>query len=206
MARPKKAADLLAASERIENAFWDLLAEYPYSKITISMLSKEAKVNHNTVYYYYENIDDLAEKLFKKNLATDILTQIFSNLGSHNLNSSLLLKEPLPVLRWKRAVLFARSDSAFLTDIFKTAIMDAWLNAANINKELLSAEDSIELDFIFSGLSSILGNRAHDNPNMLATILDRELGAGITATFQRIIRTQNQNGADALTENPHFQG
>lgn len=134
MARPKRTTDALSASERIENAFWSLLAEYSYSKITISVLSKKAEVNHNTFYYYYENIDDMAEKLFKKNIATDILNQIFSNLGNHNLSSSLLLTEPLPALRWERAILFARSDSAFLTNIFKTAIMDAWLNAANIEK------------------------------------------------------------------------
>lgn len=193
MARPKRTTDALSASERIENAFWSLLAEYPYSKITISVLSKKAEVNHNTFYYYYENIDDMAEKLFKKNIATDILNQIFSNLGNHNLSSSLLLTEPLPALRWERAILFARSDSAFLTNIFKTAIMDAWLNAANIEKDLLSAEDYLELDFIFSGLASILGNRTYNNPNMLATILDRELGVGITATFQRIIKTQNHD-------------
>lgn len=193
MARPKRTADLVSALERIENAFWSLLAEYSYSKITISVLSKKAEVNHNTFYYYYENIDDMAEKLFKKNIATDILTQIFSDLENHNLSSSLLLKEPLPALRWERAILFARSDSAFLTNIFKTAIMDAWLNAANIEKDLLSAEDYLELDFIFSGLVSILGNHTHNNPNMLATILDRELGAGITATFQRIIKTQNHD-------------
>lgn len=36
--------------------------------------------------------------------------------------------------------------------------MDAWLNAANIEKDLLSTEDYLELDFIFSGLASILGN------------------------------------------------
>ena len=193
MARPKRTADLVSASERIENAFWSLLAEYSYSKITISVLSKKAEVNHNTFYYYYENIDDMAEKLFKKNIATDILTHIFSNLGNHNLSSSLLLKEPLPALRWERAILFARSDSAYLTNIFKTAIMDAWLNAANIEKDLLSTEDYLELDFIFSGLASILGNHTHNNPNMLATILDRELGVGITATFQRIIKAQNHD-------------
>ena len=193
MARPKRTADLVSALERIENAFWSLLAEYSYSKITISVLSKKAEVNHNTFYYYYENIDDMAEKLFKKNIATDILTQIFSDLENHNLSSSLLLKEPLPALRWERAILFARSDSAFLTNIFKTAIMDAWLNAANIEKDLLSAEDYLELDFIFSGLVSILGNHTHNNPNMLATILDRELGVGITATFQRIIKAQNHD-------------
>ena len=193
MARPKRTADLLSASERIENAFWSLLAEYSYSKITISVLSKKAEVNHNTFYYYYENIDDMAEKLFKKNLATDILTRIFSDLGN-NLSSSFLMKEPLLALRWERAILFARSDSAFLANVFKTATMNAWLNAANIDRKLLSAEDSLELDFIFSGLSSILGSRAHYNPDIIVTILDRELGAGITATFQRIIKIQNHNG------------
>ena len=48
MARPKRSeAD---AYERIQTAFWDLLAEKPFEKITIEDLSKKAAVNHNLIY------------------------------------------------------------------------------------------------------------------------------------------------------------
>lgn len=67
MARPKRSeAD---AYDRIQTAFWDLLAEKPFEKITIAALSKKAAVNHNLIYYYFENLYDMAEKLFKANQA-----------------------------------------------------------------------------------------------------------------------------------------
>ena len=52
MARPKRDPDKKTAFERIEDAFWDILSEKPFDKITISELSKRAGVNHNLLYYY----------------------------------------------------------------------------------------------------------------------------------------------------------
>ena len=41
MARPKREPDKKPAFERIEDAFWDILSEKPFDKITISELSRE---------------------------------------------------------------------------------------------------------------------------------------------------------------------
>lgn len=64
MARPKRHSSDLPAYTRIENAFWQLLEEMPFDKITVSALSRRAEVNHNMIYYYFDNIQDMAQKLF----------------------------------------------------------------------------------------------------------------------------------------------
>ena len=62
MARPKRDPDKKPAFERIEDAFWDILSEKPFDKITISELSKRAGVNHNLLYFYFDGIEDMARK------------------------------------------------------------------------------------------------------------------------------------------------
>lgn len=63
MARPKYEDGQKHAQKRLEEAFWKLLADYPLEKITINLLSKEANVNHNMIYYYYGNVLEMAETI-----------------------------------------------------------------------------------------------------------------------------------------------
>lgn len=43
----------------INNAFWALLEEKPYNKITISDIVKKCNVGRNTFYYHFKDIHDL---------------------------------------------------------------------------------------------------------------------------------------------------
>ena len=49
------------ARERILNAFYDLLGDKPYQKITVSALISAADVNRSTFYRHFENVEDLLE-------------------------------------------------------------------------------------------------------------------------------------------------
>ena len=68
MSRPKSNSSELSAKMRIEEAFWKLLEEMPYEDISIKRLSSQANVNHKMIYYYYNNIDDMAKYLFEENI------------------------------------------------------------------------------------------------------------------------------------------
>ena len=50
-----------SARERITAAFLALLADTPYTKIKVSALIAQAKVNRSTFYRYFENTEDLLE-------------------------------------------------------------------------------------------------------------------------------------------------
>ena len=62
MARPKEGIGP-SAQQRIEEAYWALLESMPHEKITIGQLCTKAHINHNTFYYHYQNIDDLANQI-----------------------------------------------------------------------------------------------------------------------------------------------
>jgi AcrR family transcriptional regulator len=72
MARPKADSNTPSARERIETAFWEMLADVPFSKITVSAISSKAGVNHNTFYYHFSSIEDLAEKVFVDNMMPEL--------------------------------------------------------------------------------------------------------------------------------------
>lgn len=51
--------------QTIFNSFVDLLAEMPFDKITIRHIVEKSNVNRNTFYYYYSDIYELLEEVFK---------------------------------------------------------------------------------------------------------------------------------------------
>lgn len=47
--------------ERLENAFWELLADRDYRKITVTDVVREAGVNRNSFYYHFSSLPELAD-------------------------------------------------------------------------------------------------------------------------------------------------
>lgn len=100
MARPKANQPGPSAQEKLAAAFWDMLEESSYASLTVSGLAKRAGVNHNTLYYYYDNIEDMANKLFKEDLLRDAMYFIpmlleLSNPGEEEGNGSLIDRSEL---------------------------------------------------------------------------------------------------------------
>lgn len=57
----------------IKETFLELLATKPFDKITVRDIVETCGINRNTFYYYYSDIYDLLEEVFKKEL-TELLT------------------------------------------------------------------------------------------------------------------------------------
>lgn len=49
----------------ISDAFWQLLEEKPYNKITVQNIVERCQVNRNTFYYHFQDIPSLAEHSIK---------------------------------------------------------------------------------------------------------------------------------------------
>lgn len=187
MARPKRSeAD---AYERIQTAFWDLLAEKPFEKITIEDLSKKAAVNHNLIYYYFENLYDMAEKLFKANQEEGQVQMIIQAVLGNADSSKKIAQQPDMQMRINRLRLFMREDSTYLNKIAKEEILNEWLKATNIDRTTLSDEERTDLEFIISGLSAVLGSALFDeNPKAISEITSRPLGKGVLETIRNLTR------------------
>ena len=61
MPRPRRDSKILPAKERLENAFWTLLADRPFGKITVTDVVHEARVNRNSFYYHFSGLPELAD-------------------------------------------------------------------------------------------------------------------------------------------------
>lgn len=61
MPRPRLSSEVLPARDRLENAFWELLANRDYRKITVTDIVREAGVNRNSFYYHFASLHELAD-------------------------------------------------------------------------------------------------------------------------------------------------
>lgn len=61
MPRPRHDSEVLPAKERLENAFWELLADRDYRKIAVTDVVREAGVNRNSFYYHFSSLPELAD-------------------------------------------------------------------------------------------------------------------------------------------------
>lgn len=64
----------------IIHAFWDLLDERPYNKITVKDIVERCQVNRNTFYYHFHDIPELLEETIKSDV--DSILQTYSKFGS----------------------------------------------------------------------------------------------------------------------------
>lgn len=185
MARPKKNLNEKNAIERIDEAFWKELSERKYEDITIKRLTIGAGVNRNTIYYYYENIDDIAKQAFERFANSGVSDFITSFAFDFNFNS---IKENTMVIQaWKKTRLIARGDSAFLRNLFKENLIKNWCEKFGINLDQITPEDQITLNFIFSGLISVIESLCdQEDPSVIAHILKTDVGIGAIASLKKI--------------------
>lgn len=62
------------------NAFWQLLEEKPYSKITVKDIVERCQINRNTFYYHFHDIPELLETVIK--IEADNIIQTHSKFGA----------------------------------------------------------------------------------------------------------------------------
>lgn len=56
------------SKKSIMKAFWELLEETPYSKITVKLIVERCGVNRNTFYYYFKDIPSLGDELLRNKI------------------------------------------------------------------------------------------------------------------------------------------
>lgn len=66
--------------DAIIDAFWLLLEEKPYSKITVKDIVERCQMNRNTFYYHFHDIPELLETTIKNDV--DSIIQTYGKLGA----------------------------------------------------------------------------------------------------------------------------
>ncbi|MBQ6315907.1 MAG: TetR/AcrR family transcriptional regulator [Oscillospiraceae bacterium] len=189
MARPAYQQNEATAKEKLKAAFWELLTETSYRRITVKLLTERAKLNPNTFYYHYDTMDALALDA----LNDEKLSEIPSVIRSHLLQDrGLSFGDALQYItvgdRWKKLRLFINSDSVTLQQHFYNMLEQFWLSLIGVEKNQLSAADALDLTFILHGAISIIRLQAEEYRfDFVEALPERPLGIGIMQTLENLI-------------------
>jgi AcrR family transcriptional regulator len=185
MGRPKNDSNEKTATERMTEAFWEMLSKESYPNITVRGISSRAKVNHNTFYRHFENVDDMAKKAFEDIILTEIPAALLSGNGA-TMSAAQMLSDISAEQRLSidKARLFATSGSSYLTGILRSALRETWLKEAGLRELDLTEGERIDLTIIFGGVVAALGELSFPSGlAVLSQMSDRPLGQGIRDTF-----------------------
>ena len=193
MSRPKIKSEEDLATTKIENAFWRLLEAEEYAKLTVQQISKESGTNRNSFYYHYEDINDLARTAFRNN-AKQVVTQIFSTVLLASENKDYIPDNTLvlsTLQQSKRLMLCAGSNSAFLNQMVQELLRDIWFEVFGIKKELLTPVENLQVSFIFSGITTILGDPIiSKNPLHMIDLTQTDIWQTSFLTIKEIAKSQ----------------
>lgn len=156
MPRPRKDSGEKAAEERMVEAFWNQLSQMPYREVTAASIARQAGCNRATFYYYFDSIDDLAEKSVDAAVPTgiaDLAERFLSGSGA-----TFHLDEGQRHAVERICLLTGENGSSRLAERFKKALMRAW--ASKFVLDLEQEDVQAVASFMASGIVGILGEQA----------------------------------------------
>lgn len=156
MPRPRKDSGEKSAEKRMVEVFWSQLSYTPYQEITAASIARQAKCNRATFYYYFDSIDDLAERAVDATVPSGIVKLVEAFLFGEV--ESLALGESERHAVERTCLLIGENGSARLVERFKQALMKTWAERFGV---ALDQEDvRIVASFMASGIDGILGEQA----------------------------------------------
>ena len=177
MSRPRKNVGERSAYQKISDAFWRLLETEDYNHITVKMITNEAGVNRNTIYYHFDNIDEMARQFFIDEFRETILP-------NYDLEIVDLSSNKRELVRWQRISLFTCKKSEYLESIIRNELRQYWMRQINAKYEDLAFKDKIQIEFILSGtLTSIAMARESNDPNIISELTETEIGKALHNFF-----------------------
>lgn len=173
MARPRKDEARPSARDRLEDAFWQLLEEGPYKDITVRALTQRAQVNHNTFYYHFEKIDEMALSLTSKNVPHELIETVSALIEGREITQRLgdFAHDANLEKRFKRLQLLLRHGDAQLIELGKRRIVSQYLSILGVDAENLSADDRARMSFVMGGIIALITNEEIDSFTYFLSLL-----------------------------------
>ncbi|MBC2888303.1 TetR/AcrR family transcriptional regulator [Gordonibacter massiliensis (ex Traore et al. 2017)] len=186
MARPKYREGELTARERLEDAFWELLAQHPVGEITVGMLCARAGCNRGTFYYHFEGIEDMAARVAAESLPNQIPALVRGYLadGAVSVDFDEAAKRDVERL----ALLVGRHSSPELARTVKAALVKSRLDDLGIEWESLGAQGRVIVSFMADGLLGALAQHVEEGGE----------GPGLDAMFAAVFDTFSKPALDYL--------
>lgn len=161
MPRPRRDSEILPAKDRLEESFWELLANRDFQKITVTDVVREANVNRNSFYYHFSGLPELADAAILReiqNLPTALTPpqKIEPKTAWREYCSSILL-DPEQRQRVERlSLLMGPHSSPELQESLQDFCRMALMSVLDIDAAHVDIKTALMVDFTVGGLLSVL--------------------------------------------------
>lgn len=159
----------------IVDAFWEILEEKPYSKITVKDIVERCQVNRNTFYYHFHDIPELLEQVLKKD--ADEIIQNYGHFGSTVDCLEALIKS---LLKRKKAFLHiyqSMDRELFLKELDRMAFycIEEYINTLTVDLAIIPKDKELLIRFYKCALVGIV-----------LDWLDQNMSYDLVESFRRI--------------------
>lgn len=163
MARPKAAEQ--PATAKMQNAFWELLEEKPYDKITVSDVTRASGLNRTAFYYHYANIAELADdaiaSIYEDTELVEFITRLIQKPDDINPYREYHRFIDIPQYQHsvhKVSLITGPHGSTALAKQLRNFIIDIWTTLIGVDRQRLNPGQQLIVDFASNGILGVLSN------------------------------------------------
>jgi len=161
MPRPRRDSEILPAKDRLENAFWELLSEREYNKITVTDIVRTADVNRNSFYYHFSGLPELADSAILHAVEDTPMPGVpgrdFNPDTEWRKPVTALLRDPEQRQRLDRLALLAGPHSSpELVSSLKEFGRLTMISVLGLDADNLDLKTDLMLDFTVGGMLAVL--------------------------------------------------
>lgn len=224
MPRPRHDSELLPAKERMRNAFWALLEDREYRKITVTDIVHEAQVNRNSFYYHYGSLSELADDAILQEVENTSIAQLVDETtDDHGIPS---MDDDAVREHWRKRISAAINSSEHRTRLNHMALlagphsspelMDSLrdftrmtlFTALKLDESDMTLRSDLYIDFAVGGILAILRRWPElREMNVAQTLYDDDIAAmaiglylsmsgdEVRDSWKRIFRRRGEDGS-----------
>ena len=159
MPRPRRDSEILPAKDRLENAFWELLSEREYNKITVTDIVRTADVNRNSFYYHFSGLPELADSAILHAVEDTPMPGVPGRDFDPDTEwrKHALLRDPEQRQRLDRLALLAGPHSSpELVSSLKEFGRLTMISVLGLDADSLDLKTDLMLDFTVGGMLAVL--------------------------------------------------
>ena len=161
MPRPRRDSEILPAKDRLENAFWELLSEREYNKITVTDIVRTADVNRNSFYYHFSGLPELADSAILHAVENTPMPGVpgrdFDPDTEWRMHVTALMRDPEQRQRLDRLALLAGPHSSpELVSSLKEFGRLTMISVLGLDADHLDLKTDLMLDFTVGGMLAVL--------------------------------------------------
>ncbi|MEE1324036.1 MAG: TetR/AcrR family transcriptional regulator [Bifidobacteriaceae bacterium] len=157
-------AKRIPATDKLRQAFWELLEQRSYTDITVKDIIARARINRSAFYYHYADLKDLAiDAITAEYCADEDGDWLISVIASGNITAIAEHLEKTTTSAFlehvhRQALIAGPHGTAELTKILRERIALIWLSSLGLSRNQLDAGQRMVLHFAIGGIVNSLGD------------------------------------------------